>query len=169
MLPAPSTRLSLREAAAEDAGFMLRLLTEPSWSRFIRSHDVDSEPAARAYLQDRIIPGYGAGLGFWVVELQKTETPVGICGLIKRDHLEHPDLGFALLEQYWGLGYAREASEAVISYARKTLGLNELLAISSPDNTSSHGLLERLGFQQVGESTSPDGQRSINYRMSLIK
>jgi len=167
MQPAPSTRLSLREATAEDAGFMLRLLTEPSWSRFIRSHDVDSESAARTYLQDRIIPGYGTGLGFWVVELQKTATPIGICGLIKRDYLVQPDLGFALLEQYWGQGYAREASEAVISYARKDLGLTELIAISSPDNTSSHGLLERLGFQHEGESISPEGQISVNYRLVL--
>ena len=146
---------------------MLRLLTEPSWRRFIRNHDVDSEPAARTYLQERVMSGYGGGMGFWVTALAGSATPVGLCGVIKRDSLDLPDLGFALLEQYWGKGYAREASQAVIAYARDVFGLPALLAISSPDNSRAHALLERLGFIREGTSQAPDGRSSVTYRLAL--
>ena len=167
MQPESSARLSLREATPDDAGFMLRLLTEPSWRRFIRNHEVNSEAAARTYLEERILPGYGDGLGFWLIELKESVTPIGICGLIKRDYLSHPDLGFALLEQYWGQGYAQEASQAVIAYARETLGLAELVAISSPDNTASHALLKRLGFRHTGSDEFPEGQLSLHFQLPL--
>jgi RimJ/RimL family protein N-acetyltransferase len=167
MLPSPTERLILREATPDDAGFFLRLLTEPSWARFIRKHDVDTEVTARKYLQDRIIAAYGGGKGFWITALRESAEPIGICGIIKRDALELPDLGFALLEQYWGKGYAREASETTITYARESLGLAELLAISNPDNIRSHTLLARLGFVREGTTESPDGETSVNFRLAL--
>lgn len=146
---------------------MLQLLTEPSWRRFIRAHDVTTEAGARDYLVERLIPGYGNGMGFWLLVLQETSEPLGICGLIRRDHLDHPDLGFALLEKHFGQGYAREASEVTIAYARDTLGLSTLLAISSPDNPRSHALLERLGFVREGMTQSPEGEASVTFRLAL--
>lgn len=165
--PPDTPRLQFRQAVLDDAPFFLQLLTEPSWRRFIREHDVDSVPAARTYLRERILTGYKDGLGFWLVEGKEDQQPLGICGLIKRPYLDHADLGFALLEKYWGQGFAREAAEAVMTFARASLGMSSLLAITLPENTKSIELLARLGFSQERQDQAPDGETIIIYHMDL--
>ena len=86
------------------------------------------------------------GFGLCAVELAGGAT-IGICGLLRRDELPGPDIGFAFLPQYWSQGYAYESASAVIADARVRLGLQTLLAIVSPGNAPSIRLLERLGFQ----------------------
>jgi RimJ/RimL family protein N-acetyltransferase len=75
---------------------------------------------------------------------------IGICGLVKREFLTAPDLGFALLSEHVGGGYALEASRRVISYADTELGMERLYAISQLDNERSLRLLARLGFLHEG-------------------
>lgn len=154
-MPGDTVRLSFRHADEGDAAFMLRLLNEPSWRRFITDHSVDSEEAARAYLRERILSGYGKGLGFWLIESKENSSPLGICGLIKRDYLEHIDLGFALLERHWGQGYAAEAARGTIDYAFTELDLDELWAVTLPANARSIALLEKLGFQFLHNTRDP--------------
>ncbi|MCI5107902.1 MAG: GNAT family N-acetyltransferase [Pseudomonadales bacterium] len=165
-MPGDTARLSFRHADEGDASFMLRLLNEPSWRRFITDHSVDSEEAARAYLQERILPGYRSGLGFCLLESSQDGSPLGICGLIKRDYLEHIDLGFALLEQYWGQGYAAEAARATIDYAFGELALDELWAVTVPANANSIRLLERLGFQYLHNTRDPKDEAVAVYALS---
>jgi RimJ/RimL family protein N-acetyltransferase len=165
-MPGATDRLNFRQADEEDAGFMLSLLSEPSWRRFITDHSVDSEDKAGTYLRERIISGYGSGLGFWLIESKADSSPLGICGLIKRDYLEHIDLGFALLEQYWGHGYAAEAARSTIDYACAELGLDELWAVTVPANDNSIRLLERLGFQFLHTTRDPLDEEVAVYALS---
>jgi len=149
-------RLSLRWLSAEDAAFILGLLNEPSWLRFIGDKNVHSLDDARAYIAKGPVDMYRRlGFGLYLVELRKDATPIGLCGLIKRDSLEDVDLGFSLLPAFWGQGYAREAAEAVIEHGRNAFGLGRLVAITNPDNWSSIRLLERLGFAQEGTFRLP--------------
>lgn len=144
---AGTDRLSLREARVDDAEFFRALLNEPAWLKFISQHEIRSHAQVVDYLETRIIPPYANdGFGFWVVELKADRRPIGICGFIKRDSLEHIDLGFAFLEAYWGHGYAFEAAEASLDYARSNVNDNKILAITLPENKRSSTLLERLGF-----------------------
>ena len=76
---------------------------------------------------------------------------MGICGLVKRDALPVPDLGFAFMPAYRGQGYAHESALAVRDHATGKLGIRRLLAITSPANASSARLLEKLGFVAEGE------------------
>jgi len=69
-----------------------------------------------------------------------------MCGLIRRDSLPHPDLGFAFLARHRGRGYAREAAAAAVALARERFQLARLLAITDPDNTASQAVLEHVGF-----------------------
>jgi RimJ/RimL family protein N-acetyltransferase len=70
-----------------------------------------------------------------------------MCGLLKRDTLEDPDIGFAFLQKFTGNGYAFESATAVIAYGKNILGLARLVAITTKDNNSSIKLLDRLGFE----------------------
>jgi RimJ/RimL family protein N-acetyltransferase len=140
-------RLILRRLTVEDSEFMLELLNDPSWLRFIGDRGVRTLDAARDYILKTLVAMYERlGFGLYLTELKGEGVPIGICGLIKRDSLEDVDLGFAFLPKFRGKGYAYESALAVMAYGRKTFGLNRLVAITSPGNYGSARLLEKLGF-----------------------
>jgi RimJ/RimL family protein N-acetyltransferase len=86
------------------------------------------------------------GFGLCLVERNDDGTPMGMCGLIKRDTLPDVDLGFAFLQRFWGAGYALEAAAATVAFARDALRLRRIVAITTPDNRRSSQLLRKLGF-----------------------
>jgi len=141
-------RLALRRMSVEDAEFMLGLLNEPSWLRFIGDRGVRTLEDARAYVLKGPVDMYDRlGFGLYLTELKGEGVPIGICGLVKRDFLEDVDIGFALLPGFWGQGYAYEAAAAVMEYGKEALGLKRIVAITNPENHSSIRLLEKLGLK----------------------
>lgn len=141
-------RLILRWMSAGDAVFILELLNDPDWLRFIGDKGVTTIEAARAYIQQgptAMIVRHGFGL--YLTELKESGVPIGMCGLIKRDGLDDVDIGFAFLAKYREKGYAYEAAAATIEYGMKTLRLPRIVAITMPDNRSSIRLLEKLGMR----------------------
>lgn len=140
-------RLIVRWLSTDDAGFILQLLNEPSWLRFIGDKGVRTMEDARNYILNGPMEMYSRlGFGLYLVELKEDGSSIGICGLIKRDSLEDVDVGFAFLPKYWGKGYAYEAASAVMEYGKRALGLNRIVAITSKENYVSGKLLEKLGF-----------------------
>jgi len=140
-------RLVLRWLAEEDASFILELTNDPDWLRHIGDRGIRTVDDARGYIATGPAAMYARhGFGLYAVELRESATPIGICGLIKRDWLEDVDVGFALLPRFRGKGYAREAASATLEYARGTLGLLRIAAIVSPGNDDSIRLLAKLGL-----------------------
>ena len=141
-------RLILRRLNADDAPFILTLLNEPSFIRYIGDKSVRDLEAARQYILTGPVASYDRnGFGLNLVELKEAHTPVGVCGLLKRDELPDPDIGFALVPDFWSKGFAFEAATAVLQDARERLSLERILAITSLDNEASINLLQRLGFK----------------------
>ena len=140
-------RLILREFTVEDAEFILALLNEPSFLRYIGDKKVRELEDARQYILNGPVASYERnGFGLYLVELRESHTPMGMCGLIQREELPDPDIGFAFLPEFWSKGFAFEAATAVLQDARERLRLERILAITSLDNEASIGLLQRLGF-----------------------
>ncbi len=148
MLALETERLLLRPFSTEtDAPFILTLLNEPSFRQYIGDKKVRTLEDARQYLLNGPIASYEHnGFGLCLVELKEPQTSIGMCGLLKREQLSHPDIGFAFLPDFWNKGFAFEAAVAVMNDARERLRLGRLLAIVNPDNYPSIKLLERLGF-----------------------
>ena len=140
-------RLALRWLGAADAHFMLELMNDPHWLRYIGDRGIRSIEAAREYINGVRAMYARLGFGLYVVELKDVDTAMGICGLIKRDWLEDVDLGFAFLARFRGNGYACEAASATLDYAESAVGLRRVVAIVSPENHHSRRLLARLGMQ----------------------
>ena len=141
-------RLCLRQMNLDDAQFVLTLLNEPSFLRYIGDKQVRDLEGARNYLRTGPIASYERnGFGLNAVELKESHTPIGICGFLKRDELPDPDIGFALLPDFWGKGFAFEAAAALMKDERERLNIQRVLAITSLDNDASISLLERLGFK----------------------
>lgn len=146
-----TARLRLRRLHAGDSAFILELVNEPSWIRFIGDKGVRTQEDALRYIENGPVAMYQrVGFGLYMVELKDDREPIGICGLIKRDGLNDVDLGFAFRPRFWGSGYAFESAAAVMSYGRAALGLRRIVAILSRDNHRSSKLLRRLGFSFEG-------------------
>jgi RimJ/RimL family protein N-acetyltransferase len=141
-------RLTLRELTPADAPFILELLNDPDFIRFIADRGVRSVEDAVRYIENGPRAMYARhGIGLMLVELTEGGQPVGICGLLRRDGLDDPDLGFAFLPEHRGKGYAAEAAAATLAHGRDELGLGRILAITSLDNHASGRVLEKLGFR----------------------
>jgi RimJ/RimL family protein N-acetyltransferase len=140
-------RLRVRELTAADAPFMLALLTDPAFVEHVGDRGVRTVADAASYIERGPRASYARhGFGLWLVESTAAPAPIGICGILKRDALPDPDIGFAFMPAYRSRGLAFEAASAVRDFARDTLRLPRLLAIVSPANAPSIRLLERLGF-----------------------
>jgi RimJ/RimL family protein N-acetyltransferase len=141
-------RLALRRLTIDDSEFILELLNDPDWLRFIGDRGVRTLDDARSYISKSLVAMYERfGFGLYLTELKSDGTPTGICGLIKRDSLEDVDVGFAFLPKFRGQGYAYESAAAVMEYGKRAFGLTRLAAITSADNDVSGRLLEKLGFK----------------------
>jgi RimJ/RimL family protein N-acetyltransferase len=140
-------RLRLRRVTIADAVFILELLNEPAFLRYIGDKGVRSVDDACTYIREGPIASYERyGFGMYIVSVIATDEPVGICGLVKRDTLDDVDIGFAFLSRFWSLGYAFEAASAVMDHARAVVRLDRVAGVTVPENTSSIRLLEKLGL-----------------------
>ena len=135
-------RLTLIPVASHDYTFMRQLVNTAGWLRFIGDRNVHSDDQAKAYI-NRILET--PQLTYWVVRLHHQKIPIGIISLIKRDYLDHFDIGFAFLPEYQHKGYATEAAVAIMNHSKKN-GISILLATLIPENIQSINLLKKLGF-----------------------
>ncbi|WP_340203276.1 GNAT family N-acetyltransferase [Ascidiimonas sp. W6] len=145
-LPLTTNRLRLEEASLKDGLFFYELLNTPSWITYIGDRNIKLLKDAEAYIKNSLIASYKEnGFGLCKVSLKETNTPIGICGLMKRNELSDPDLGFAILPEYERKGYTLEASKSILEYS-KTLKIDKLLAITTENNEGSKAILLKLGF-----------------------
>ncbi len=141
-------RIILREVTETDAEFILDLLNQPSFIRYIGDRNVRMIEQARDYIESRFTESYkNFGFGMWAVELKQTNATVGVCGFVKRDSLPDADVGFAFLPQFEKKGYGFESAAAALEYGRDVLQLKRVLAITSKDNENSGRLLGKLNFK----------------------
>jgi RimJ/RimL family protein N-acetyltransferase len=152
-------RLIMRRFTADDAAFILQLVNEPAFHRFIGDRNVRSMDDARAYLTVYMLAGYTRyGHGPYIVQLKETSEPVGQCGLLKKEWLQAWDVGYAFLAKHRSRGYALESARAVIRNAHEALGLDRIVAVTTADNASSIRLLDKLGFEFERKVRTPDGE-----------
>ena len=141
-------RLLLRPFTPDDSDFILELLNTEGWIKYIGDRNIKTNEQARDYLENGPLKSYQThGFGLSLVQLKINNKSIGMCGLIKRDYLEHPDIGFAFLPGYTGMGYAYEVVKKTIQYAMNELQKENILAITLPENSSSIKLLKKIGFK----------------------
>ncbi|MBC8756840.1 GNAT family N-acetyltransferase [Kordia sp. YSTF-M3] len=141
-------RLRLREFKLSDADFILQLVNTPLWIQFIGNKNIRTHGVAEEYIQNNLQKSYKKnGFGLWLMELKETSKSIGMCGLVNRESLDDVDIGFALLPSYERNGYTFEAAKATLNYAKETLNIDKIVAITDPKNVASIGLLNKIGLQ----------------------
>lgn len=159
---AETERLSVRRFNENDAEFIFELLNSARWLKFIGDRNIRTLEDARLYIVNSPMFSYHKfGFGPYLVALKSTGVPIGMCSLIKRDTLQDVDLGFAFLPEHYGKAYAYEASSAVITHAKKDLGIKKLVAITNQDNSASIALLKKLGFNSEGKIKMSDEEKEL--------
>lgn len=143
-------RLLLREMDDNDSTFIIKLVNSPGWLQYIGNKQIQSTDAAVQYIRNGPQKSYATnGFGLYLAETRNSNEPIGICGLIKREGLIHVDIGFALLPEYTGKGYALEMANATLRFANIRLGIKKIAAITTQDNQKSISLLGKLGLHFV--------------------
>ena len=152
MLVAQTKRLTISKFTIDDAPFFFELVNTPHWIKYIGDRNIKTITEAEQHLINGQIKSYDThGFGFYKLNLKENNNPIGTCGLIKRETLEHVDIGFAFLPEYEGKGYGFESSKAILKVAKNIFKLETILAITLQVNKPSINLLEKLGlsFQKM--------------------
>ena len=145
-LIAETERLVIREMdSAVDAEFIFAVLNSPKFIKYIGDRGVRSVAEAAVFIDDRYCQSYiDHGFGLYTVQQKTDATQIGMCGFVKRPHLEHADLGFAFLPEFERKGYGFESASSMLNYGKTELGFSSVYAITSLDNDASGKLLEKL-------------------------
>lgn len=152
-------RLILREITTSDWEFIIELLNTKGWIKYIGDRNMKDQKSALTYIEV-ILNGYKTnGFGLWIVETNNTS--IGMCGIIKRDTLENPDIGFAFLPAYEGQGFAFESANATILFAKEKLNLSTILGITVPNNLNSIKLLKKIGLKYVKTFRMPNSKEEL--------
>lgn len=156
-------RLFLRRVTLDDADLMLAVWNDPAFVRNVGDRGVRTTEEAHEAMQAGALKLYeDYGYGPYSMELKSDGSKIGICGLFRRENLEDPDIGFAVLPDFCSKGYAGEAAFAVLAHARDDLGIRKLVAIVSPGNGPSIGLIEKLGLAFERMITMPGDDEAIS-------
>lgn len=159
-----TARLQLFQLELNDAAMMLRLLNEPSFINNIADRGVRTLAEAEQYLLNGPLAMYRQhGFGMYRVNRIEDGVDIGLCGLVFRDYLGKPDIGYAFFPEFAGCGYASEAAAAVFDYGKKTLQLPEIVAIVAPHNLASQKVLQKLGLCAQGQIPVPGEDKLVDY------
>lgn len=146
--PSSTARLYLPRLTLDDAPLMLAIWNDPDFVRYVGDRGIRTLADTRTTLQQGVLRLYSDhGYGPYAMVLRGTGKSIGICGLFKRDSLDDPDIGFAILPDYRGLGYVFEAAQSVVAYARDQLSVPRVAAIVAPENAASVSLIRKLGLE----------------------
>jgi RimJ/RimL family protein N-acetyltransferase len=155
-------RTRVRWLIPADAPFIQELVNQPSWLANIGDRNVHDRASAEGYIAKGPVASYAKhGFGLWCVERKEDGVPIGICGLLKRDYLDAPDIGYAFLERFQGRGYASEVTAATVAHAKEAFGLTRLLASVVPSNAGSIKVLERIGMRFLRSETLPGDSEPV--------
>lgn len=136
-------RLLLKPLTACDDSFILELVNTPGWLKFIGNRNINNLSDAGAYIEKILNT---ESITYWVVSLKENQQKIGVVTFIKRDYLDHSDIGFAFLPNFCKNGYAHEATKAVLNKIIKDKKLPHILATTIPENINSIKLLKKIGL-----------------------
>jgi RimJ/RimL family protein N-acetyltransferase len=160
-----TNRLLLEPLTLNDNSFILELVNSEGWLKYIGDRNINSPEDASDYIQK---VNSNPNITYWVVKLKDKAISIGIITFIKRDYLEHCDIGFALLPKFTNNGYAFEATKEVLTNIIHNSEYTHVLATTIPENKDSIKLLERLGLRLDKEIEVADEKLHV-YQISTDK
>jgi RimJ/RimL family protein N-acetyltransferase len=164
--PAPwleTLRLEMREFVPGDLPDLLRLDTDPRVMRYIASGR-PARPDAVAAALARIIryPALYPDLGIWRTSRRDNGAFIGWFSLKYAGKAPEVEIGYRLLPDAWGYGFATEGARALASYGFEDVDLERIIGVTHRDNAASQRVLTKVGMQDQGWG------RYYGYRLRLF-
>ena len=146
-------KLIIRQLAHEDAKMIYILHNDPDVMKYISTNNseeisLDECISTVVYWQNYYIEH--PGLGIWAAQAKTSGDFIGWVALKDLDKTEDIEIGYRLLKEHWGKGYATEASIALVEYAFNVLKLSKIFAVALPENKASRNVLKKAGLKYVG-------------------
>lgn len=157
-------RLMIRKISVDDKEFVFELYNRPKFIKYIGDRGINSISDAENYIKNRFLPQFDRlGFGNYLVLTKDKGEKIGAVGIFEREGLDVVDIGFSLLEEFEGKGYAFEAAQKVKSIGMDIFGLHKISAITTKDNFSSQNLIIKLGLSFKNYVTIPDDEEELMY------
>jgi [ribosomal protein S5]-alanine N-acetyltransferase len=139
-----TVRLRLRQRSPDDAEALHPAFADHDLMRWWSSGPHDTVEQTRANLA-REAPEWRN----WAITLKGSDRAIGFVAAGEKRQGNVSEIGYMLLREHWGTGIAAEAVSAVIDRLFAE-GQRRVFADTDPDNATSRGLLEKLGFKLEG-------------------
>lgn len=155
-------RLLLRPTTLDDVELFYQMYNSPKWLQYIGDRNIKTLGDATQYMTEKVLPPYEQnGYGSYTIIRHDDQVKVGSCGIYHREGLSHADIGYALLPDHEGNGYAYEASAKLLELAEHSFHLTTINAITSKENLASQKILTKLGLKQTGTVTLPNDDEEL--------
>jgi ribosomal-protein-alanine N-acetyltransferase len=144
-----TSRLLLCEITKADAVHILEQRTNPGIMKYLDRPPLENLEAAEVFVE-KMRTDFLEHQGIsWMITLQKSREAIGTIGLWRFDKPnQRAEIGYMLLPDYWGQGFATEALQVVLTFAFETLKVHSIEANVNPENEASKRLLMKSGFRQ---------------------
>ena len=157
-----SERLIIRPTLEQDAELIYQLMNSPKFIKYVGDRQLYSVEDAEKYIKDKMLPQlHSLGYSNYSLINKKNGAKIGICGLYDREGLDGIDIGFGILPEYEGIGYAFESSSRIIKAGFEELEISEIKAITNKENIPSQSLLVKLGFNLKGTIMLPNENEEL--------
>lgn len=150
-----TARLVMRRLSEADIGDCLMLDTDPGVMRYIGGPV--GRLARTRWLHERIAENWPARGGMWMVRLRDSGRFLGWCGLFPIPLLSSRygppfhEIGYRYLPAAWGRGIATEAARRVLDHGFRSIGHDEIVGVTHPENWASQRVLQKIGLRREGE------------------
>ncbi|MTG98986.1 MULTISPECIES: GNAT family N-acetyltransferase [Myroides] len=150
-------RLVIRQYKESDLADFIRMnQDEHVMEFFLRKMTVEESTAAYHRMQDKIEE---QGYAFFAVEEKSSGSFIGFVGLLDItfdvDFAPGVEIGWRMLPEFWGKGYATEAAKACLRFAKETLGLSKVYSFTTTQNIRSSNVMQKIGMRYVKNFNHP--------------
>lgn len=159
-------RLIIKDISGDEAKFYLELFNDPDWIKNINDKGLRTVEAVEDYIKNKVLKEFqNNGTGFFTIRLKNSKQPIGVSTLLFRDITQYYDVGYALMPNARGKGYAKEATLAMMEYTKLKLKAPYVYAITKTDNMPSINLLKTIGFDlATTEELFEEGENNYIFR-----
>ncbi|WP_297798102.1 GNAT family N-acetyltransferase [uncultured Eudoraea sp.] len=140
-------RLWLRKITLEDQEELFELHSDPEVQKYTGEPVLESMEEIVKSIAGRIKDYNEVGFGRLAVIIKATNEFIGWAGLTYLPEFDEVDLGYRFKKEFWGKGFATEASKAILEYGFNELGLEKIVAIAIPEHKASIKVMQKAGMK----------------------